>query len=136
MHRWLLIGVLLFTLVGCGGAPAAQVTGASVADAIKAAGVDISEVQALARTEGEPTPNTYADRVSFAIAEVAPKGGQVFVCADKEKCDAVFTYFKAMESLAGPYLYQSDGGRVVAQLNSGLTPETAAKVEAAVKALP
>lgn len=136
MHRGLLIGVLLVVLVGCGGAPAAQVTGTSVADAIKAAGVDISGVQALARAEGEPTPNTYSDRVEFAIAEVAPKGGQVFVCADKAKCDAIVAYYAALAALAGPYLYQSDGGRVVAQLNSGLTPETAAKVEAVIKALP
>lgn len=135
MQRSILIG-LLIVLAGCAGAPAVQVTGQSVAAAVKAAGVDISDVQALAQGADEPTPNTYADRVSFAIAEVAPKGGQVFVCADKAKCDTIFTYFNAMQALAGPYLYQSDGGRVVAQLNSGLSPETAAKVEAAIKALP
>lgn len=136
MHRSLLICFLLVTLVGCGGAPAAQVTGTSVADAIKAAGVDISEVTEPARDANSPVPNSYASHAEFVIAEVAPKGGQVFVCDTKKNCDAIFAYYDALKALAGPYTYQSDGGRVVAQLNSGLTPETAAKIEAAIKALP
>ena len=136
MHRRLLICFLLVALVGCGGAPAAQVTGQSVADAITAAGVVLGDIAPVPAESAGQVPNTFTDRIQFSIPEVAPKGGQVFVCADKAKCDAIVAYYEALAALAGPYLYQSGGGRVVAQLNSGLTPETAAKVEAAIKALP
>jgi hypothetical protein len=57
------------------------------------------------------------------------------VCDSKQNCDALYAYFDALKSLAGPYLYQSSDGRVVVQMNSGLTPDEAAKYEAAVKNL-
>lgn len=58
------------------------------------------------------------------------------MCDTKQNCDAIYAYFDALKAIAGPYLYQSDGGRVVLQLNSGLTPETAAKFAETIKALP
>lgn len=131
-------GVLLVAvvLVACGSAPASAVTAQGVIDAANAAGLGLADVQAEERNPDSPLPNSYTERLGFAIPEVAPEGGQVFVCDTKQNCDAIFAYFDALKALAGPYLYQSADGRVVAQLNSGLTPETAAKFEAVIKALP
>ena len=41
----------------------------------------------------------------------------------------------AFKALAGPYIYQSASGLVVAQLNSELLPDVAAKIDAALKGL-
>lgn len=43
-----------------------------------------------------------------------------------------FAYFDALKNIAGPYLYQSPNGKVVLQLNAGLTEETAKKLEQAI----
>ncbi|MGQ0287139.1 hypothetical protein ACT2CV_08045 [Pasteurellaceae bacterium 22721_9_1] len=75
----------------------------------------------------------FKERFAFSIPEVAPKGGQAFICGEKMHCDPVYAYFNALKDLAGPYLYQSPNGKVVIQLNSGLTPETAQKLEQAIK---
>jgi transcriptional regulator with XRE-family HTH domain len=83
-----------------------------------------------------PVPKSYTAHQAFEVASVAPKGGQVFTCDTKQNCDAIFAYFDALKALAGPYTYQSPGGTVVAQLNSGLKPDEAAKFAAAIASLP
>lgn len=118
-------------------AQSATVTAQDVVDKFIAAGLEVSDVNPGERTEGSPLPNSYKEHLEFAIAEVAPKGGQIFVCAPPRKnCDALYQYFNILIGLAGPYTYQSPSGLVVAQLNSGLTPETAAKFEEVIKGLP
>ena len=99
------------------------------------AGLEISDIQPGEREPNSPLPNSYKERLRFSIAEVAPKGGQVFICDTKKNCDAIYAYFDALKALAGPYLYQSPSGTVVAQLNSGLTPDTAAKFEEVIESL-
>src|SRR5690349_21613714 len=117
MRRWIII-VAVF-LVACGGAaPPSAVSGQSVIDAWNTAGLEVTDVQTPERDPESPVPNSYQERVTFTIGEVAPDGGQVFVCDTKQNCDAIFAYFEALTALAGPYLYQSPDGRVVAQLNS------------------
>lgn len=111
-------------------------TAQSVIDAFNAAGLGVTNVRTEPRNPNSPLPNSYQERLSFAIPEVAPRGGQVFVCDTKQNCDAIFAYFDALKALAGPYLYQSPDGRVVAQLNSGLTPATAAQFRQVIAALP
>lgn len=44
-----------------------------------------------------------------------------------------FPKYDALKALAGPYVYQSPSGTVVAQLNSGLTPDEAKKFEQAIQ---
>lgn len=129
------IVVLMWLLTACGGVPQV-VTAQSVIDQWNAAGLGLSNVQASERDPDSPLPNSYSERLEFEIAEVAPSGGQVFVCDTKQNCDAIYAYFDALKALAGPYLYQSPNGRVVAQLNSGLTPETAAKFKQVIDSLP
>jgi hypothetical protein len=112
------------------------VTAQDIIDKFNAAGLDVKDVQPEERDPDSPLPNSYQEYLTFSIPEVAPKGGQVFVCDTKQNCDALYAYFDALKALAGPYLYQSPSGTVVIQLNSGLTPETGAKFEEIIKSLP
>lgn len=111
------------------------VSAQSVVDKLLAAGLEISGVNPGERQEGSPLPNSYDEHIEFVVAEVAPKGGQIFVCRSKTNCDALYEYFVMLKGLAGPYTYQSAGGTVVAQLNSGLTPDTAAKFQEIVEGI-
>jgi hypothetical protein len=137
MKNWitfLMVGVLLATIItACSSTP---ITAQDVVDKFNAAGLNVGDVHQEERDPESPLPNSYTERLSFSIPEVAPKGGQVFVCDTKKNCDALYAYFDALKALAGPYLYQSPNGKVVVQLNSGLLPETGAKFEEVVKSLP
>lgn len=126
---------LLLTLLLFGCRTAAPVAAQEVLDRFTAAGM-ISDIRPGERSEGSPLPNSYQEYYRFTIPEVAPDGGQLFVCDTKRNCDALVAYFDAWLAVAGPYLYQSPGGLVVVQLNSGLTPDQAAKFAAVVAALP
>lgn len=131
------IAILAIVLISaCGGAPASAVTAQQVIDALNAGGATVANVAPGNRPPDSPLPNTFREHLSFSIEEVAPSGGQVFVCETKQNCDALFAYFDALKGLGGPYFYQSPSGTVVVQLNSGLTPDTAAKFESVVKGLP
>ena len=66
----------------------------------------------------------YSERVSFTIDEVAPKGGQFFICETKTECDLIWQHYEDLKSLAGPYRFRSQDGKLVAQLNSGLSLKT------------
>jgi hypothetical protein len=132
MHRTITALLLVLLLTTCGGAPA--VTRQQVASAFQAAGATNFNSEVIPAEV--PVPRSFTKHQVFQIASVAPKGGQFFICDTKANCDAIFKYFDALKALAGPYLYQSPGGTVVVQLNSGLDPDEAAKYEAAVKALP
>ena len=133
--------LLFFILAGCTATTQptptpAPLTARQVIDRFNAAGLGVSDVTVAERDPDSPLPNSYQERLRFTVAEVAPAGGQVFTCDTKRNCDALFAYFDALVALAGPYLYQSPDGLVVAQLNSGLTPATAAQFEAVMADLP
>lgn len=113
-----------------------QPTARDIVNQFRSAGLDIRDVQPGQRQADSPLPNSYKEHLEFTIPEVAPSGGQIFVCDTKENCDALFSYFYDLRSLAGPYLYQSPGGLVVVQLNSGLSSETGAGFESVVSKLP
>ncbi|WP_304351072.1 hypothetical protein [Comamonas testosteroni] len=129
----LALAVVATALTGCSNSE--PMTGDKVIAALKAANISVSNVQKPARDPSSPMPNSYSDRVSFALPSVAPKGGQVFVCDKKEYCDAIFTYFDALKALAGPYLFRSKDGLVVAQLNSGLQPTDVEPVRKVIESL-
>lgn len=116
----LILSLIVVALTGCSNSE--PMTGDKVVASLKAANISVSDVHKPVRDPSSPMPNSYSDRVSFALPSVAPKGGQVFVCDKKEYCDAIFTYFDALKAMAGPYLLRSKDGLVVAQLNSGLQP--------------
>jgi hypothetical protein len=127
--------LLLLGLVACGGAPATALTAADVVSAFTAAGVPVENVQPGVRPADSPLPNSFKEYVTFTIPSLGDKGGQVFVCETKQNCDALYAYFDALKGIGGPYYYQSPSGTVVAQLNSGLAADEAAKFEQAVAGL-
>jgi len=120
-------------LMGCGSKE--PMTPDKLIAALKAGNVQVSDVKQPARDPSGPMPNSYNDRITFSLPSVAPKGGQAFICDKKENCDALFSYFDALKALAGPYLYHSKDGLVVAQLNSGLAPQDADPVRAVIESL-
>jgi hypothetical protein len=130
-QRWVCLFFLL-VMVGC--SADTKVSAQGVAKQFEDLGL-ITDIRDGERREGSPVPNSYKEHVEFVVNEVAPRGGQVFVCDTKRNCDALYAYFDALVAIGGPYYYQSPSGTVVAQLNSGLTPDTAAKFEAVVNAL-
>lgn len=108
----------------------------SVVDMFIEAGFNLTDIHTPEHEAGSPLPHSYDEWLRFTLPEVAPKGGQVFVCRSKTNCDALYAYFDMLKGMAGPYLYQSPSGLVVAQLNSGLTPDTAAKFQEIVEGIP
>lgn len=120
----LLSGLLL---AACGDK---AITSEDLVSTMKASGIEINDVKDLKNDKF--MVQGYKERFAFSIPEVAPKGGQAFICEKKEQCTPVFAYFDALKNIAGPYLYQSPNGKVVLQLNASLTEETAKKLEQAI----
>jgi hypothetical protein len=136
LKKWivfLLIGAVISLPTACS---SKVLTAQGVIDKFITAGLNVGDVHVEERVPESPLPNSYTERLAFSIPEVAPKGGQVFTCETKKNCDALYAYFDILKGLAGPYLYQSLNGKVVVQLNSGLSPETASKFEDVVNSLP
>lgn len=137
-----LLVLVAILLTACGAStpePTATPTplGAQVViDAFVAAGLEVSEAEPAGRPEAMPDIYQFQERMTFTIAEVAPKGGHVFTCELRPHCDLLMEFYKAFETLGGPHYYQSPNGLVVAQLNNGLTTETAEKFEQVIKGLP
>jgi hypothetical protein len=123
------IAALLVACGGCAPPPTAQ----KVLDDFKAAGLPVENVTTPPRDPSAPLPNSYTERLTFTVPALGDKGGQVFVCETKQHCGALYAYFDGLKGLAGPYLYQSPNGLVVAQLNKGHDAATAAKYQAVIE---
>ncbi len=132
--------IVVLLLSACGGD--AALTATDVTNRFKDAGLDATNVRDEPLPDTAPIPRSFTSHANFTIPSAGlgsdgkTRGGQVFVCDTKKNCDAVYAAFDALKALAGPYLYQSPSGAVVVQMNSKITPDIAAKYEAAVKALP
>lgn len=109
--------------------------GSAVLAALVNAQTGMFNFEYLDRQSDSLMPQSFDERISFTLPEVSPKGGQIFVCSKKKNCDAIFAYFDALKGMAGPYLYRNKDGRVVAQLNSRLKPDTAEAFESALRKL-
>ncbi|WP_025132163.1 hypothetical protein [Pseudomonas sp. PH1b] len=134
MRIWILLVLSAFAFVaGC--KQSTPTTSETLLKALKAGGVEYSDVQHPNRKPSSPLPNSYREHIVFVLPSVAPKGGQIFICEKPEYCDALFSYFDGFKGLAGPYLYRSASGLVVAQLNSGLESKAAEQVQAVIEAL-
>ena len=100
-----------------------------------AAGLSLTDIRPGERPADSTVPNSYQEHLVFTVTEVAPNGGQVFVCDTKKNCDALVAYFNALIAQIGPYVYQSPTGTVVVQLHSNLRADRAAQFEQVVAAL-
>jgi hypothetical protein len=134
MRNYALAG-FLWLLVACG-VTAPAITAQQVVDRFGAAGIELTDTKPMQHDPSSPVPNSWQERIQFNDRLLGDHGGQVFICDSKRNCDAIYAYFNALQALAGPYLYQSPSGLVVAQINSGFTPEQAKRYEDVVKALP
>ncbi len=76
---------LLLTLLLLGCSTAAPVTAEEVLDKFTAAGLSVAAYEEPDDSDG-PMPNSYTERLTFTIAEVAPKGGQILTCDTKRHC--------------------------------------------------
>lgn len=121
----------LFALSACSDE---KVTTDSVVSALRSTGVEINDVKDLPKnTDNSPLPKSYKERFSFSVPDIAPKGGQAFICEDKKMCDPLFAYFDKFKAFGGPHFYQSPKGVVVLQLNESMPYEKAKKLEKALE---
>ncbi|BBP77695.1 hypothetical protein CCU68_02590 [Pseudomonas gingeri NCPPB 3146 = LMG 5327] len=129
----LLLIIAGLPLVACGSdaTPSAK----TVLDALKANGVPFNAVSYPKRKPLSLLPNTYRERVEVAFPSIAPKGGQFFVCETREYCDYLQEHFQTLKALAGPHVYRSKSGRVLAQLYSTLEQPVANQIRAAIEEL-
>ena len=129
MRRWMVAATLVL-LVGCGGAASGRAR--AMLDQFKAAGLAVEGVKDVDNSK-TVVPKVFIEDVQFSVPSLGDRGGHVLSCASKSDCDQLVDYYSKLKALAGPYLYQSKDGLVVAQLNSGLTPAEAAKYQAIVE---
>ncbi len=112
--------------------PAPRVYSAQeIVAAFEAAGISLTNVEYNpAIEEGSPLPRSFRERATFVDELLGDKGGQIFVCDEVTHCQALHAYFEALIAMAGPYTFTSPSGLVVAQLNSGFTPDQAERYRA------
>jgi len=102
-----------------------------VLGALQDAGIQLVNVEINPPIEQDsPLPRSFREHARFADLLLGDKGGQIFVCDDPRHCMALQAYFDALIALAGPYTFTSPSGLVVAQLNSGFTPDQAERYRA------
>ncbi len=131
MYRLLVLAALL--LAACGEPDALIFSSYLVLHAFDAAGVSVTDVRIGRLDPSIPIPNSYLAHADFLVPGLGNTGGQIIICDTKKHCDAIV---HELQNLAGPYLYQSSGGRVVLQLSSRLTPDEAGEFADAIKAMP
>lgn len=127
MNKSWAIALAALTIAACGVAGAAPTVDA-VKEALNKSDVGIREIVREDATAAGMVPSGYQHHLSFVIEEVAPRGGQVFICDEAEVCNKIKAYFDALSGLAGPHRYQSKSGRVVVQINSGVSQASADKI--------
>lgn len=96
------------------------------------AGTGVYGAKSIAREIDAVLPQSFDERISFSLEGHASGGGQIFICSSKKFCDSIHGYFTLLTSLAGPYLFRSKDGKIVAQLNSSLPPDAALLFESAL----
>jgi len=135
--RLVLVAFVLVALVACGGvSPTAtptfpQYTADQVVAKLQPLG--ISNVKPGTRTADTVAPNTYTENQEFAIATIAPKGGQIMIFSSAADVAGMQVWFARFPDLA-PYVYVK--GNALLQLNSTLPKAEAEKFRAALDSLP
>jgi hypothetical protein len=102
-------------------------------EALQASDIGIIDVAIEDPKASESLPKGFDHHIVLTLEEVAPKGGQFFICQQKAACQALAVYFEALAFLAGPHRFSSPSGHVFAQLNSEVSEETAEDIRAVIE---
>jgi hypothetical protein len=135
--RLVLVAFVLVALVACGGVsptptPAfPKYTADQVVAKLQPLGVSNAVVSQ--RAANDQSPNTATDRREFAIASIAPKGGQLLLFDSAADVAGMQAWYARFPDLA-PYVYVK--GNALLQLNSGLSKAEAEKFREALNTLP
>lgn len=97
-------------------------------EALQTSDIGVTNVSIKDPQASESLPKGFDHHFVLTLEEVAPKGGQFFICQQETDCQALAVYFEALAFLAGPHRFISPSGHVYAQMNSNLSDETAEKV--------
>lgn len=122
-----LSALTMAALAGCSSSDE-PVTQEGLVQALQDVDLGIVEVIDEDPSDRSMVPGEYQHHVTIVLEEVAPKGGQFFICNDHAECSEIKGYFDGLASLAGPHRYASESGHVVAQLNRGVSQEIADQV--------
>lgn len=126
--------VIAILLVGCATTTAMRpVTGNDVIQFFKGAGLEAENARPLTEAERGKLLPDLCPAVIFDIPSQGDKHGRVFVCADKNKRDAVANYFISLRkanAMFWSWVYVK--GSIVVQLNGEIDEAMAKKYEAAI----
>ena len=106
--------------------------GSAIVASLVNAGTGVYGAKLIEREIDAVLPQSFDERISFSLEGHASVSGQIFLCSSKKFCDSIYRYFTSLISLAGPYLFRSKDGKIVAQLNSSLPPNAALFFESAL----
>jgi hypothetical protein len=128
MNRTMCFVVVAVALAGCAKAPP---TAASVCAKLEAEGV------ATGCKPGTPAAMgaRAAELVTFDLAGVPARTGQVMSFADAEAYTATVQGFDAAAAFAGPHRYGNDQARILVALHSAAPPTLGAKAQSVVDGL-
>lgn len=102
-------------------------------EALQASDIGVINVSIKDPQASESLPKGFDHHFVLTLEEVAPKGGQFFICQQEADCQALAVYFEALAFLAGPHRFTSSSGHVFAQMNSDVSEETAETVRAVME---
>jgi hypothetical protein len=135
--RPVLVAFVLVALVACGGVSPTSTptfpkyTAEQVVAKLQPLGV--TNVRPGERSADAQSPNTAIDSREFAIASIAPKGGQLLLFDSAADVAGMQAWYARFPDLA-PYVYVK--GNALLQLNSGLPKGEAEKFREALSTLP
>jgi hypothetical protein len=107
-------------------------TADQVIAALQAAGLSISDVKAAPRDPNALAPDVAAETKTFAIASIAPRGGQVLSFNEPHDLQEMQAWFARFPDLA-PYVYIRDN--VMVQLHTSLPQAEAERFKVALEAM-
>lgn len=102
-------------------------------EALQASDIGVTNVSIKDPQASESLPKGFDHHFVLTLEEVAPKGGQFFICQQEADCQSLAVYFEALAFLAGPHRFISSSGHAFAQMNSDISEETAEKVRAVIE---
>ncbi len=107
-------------------------TADQVIAALQAVGLSVSDVKAAPRNPNALAPDVAEETKIFAIASIAPRGGQVLSFNEPHDLQEMQAWFARFPDLA-PYVYIK--GNVILQLHSSLPQAEAEQFKAALEAM-